>query len=132
MKLPPGSVDEAERRQVIVWTHDLSFLGALKDGCDSRKRTLRVLTISNLNGTAGIVDESLPWLVMKVNDRIKRLAVEIESMRKSSAAKQVDEYTAKEGSSMDASRFLERATEEVLFQDVVQRWEKECQNDHAP
>jgi len=118
-------VDEAERRQVIVWTHDLSFLGALKDGCDSRKRTLRVLTISNLNGTAGIVDESLPWLVMKVNDRIKRLAVEIESMRKSSAAKQVDEYTAKGrlfyGRLRDS---WERATEEVLFQDVVQRWRR--------
>lgn len=117
---------ECTKRQVIVWTHDLTFVGALFEAVEAReKASVSVVTLTNVNGVAGIVDQRLPWPLMKIKERLKRLKVDLEELQKIAQAKKAKEYE-------DAGRLFygrlrdswERAVEEVLFNEVILRWQK--------
>lgn len=120
---------EAQKRQVIVWTHDLSFLGSLQDWRDGLKTpTLKVLTIHNLSGEAGIVEEAMPWPVMKLSDRIKKLRADLNQLRNAAKAKDAETYGMRSRNFYGHLRdSWERAVEEVLFKKVIERYRKSIQ-----
>jgi ABC-type uncharacterized transport system ATPase subunit len=66
-------VDEAKKRQVVIYTHDLSFLIYLQDAAAQENVELHGHTLESSLDEAGIVREGLPTKLMSPADRRKEL-----------------------------------------------------------
>src|SRR3546814_8356984 len=66
-------VEEAENRQVIVFTHDLVFVNDLNDHATKTGQAVRLTTLSRGAAGAGMVADGLPWKAHSVEDRIDKL-----------------------------------------------------------
>ena len=64
-------VDEAKRRQVIVFTHNIAFLVETRKHCAGIPLTVQ--TVKRFGGTPGRCMEALPWEAMPVKDRLSVL-----------------------------------------------------------
>jgi energy-coupling factor transporter ATP-binding protein EcfA2 len=64
-------VDEAKRRQVVVFTHNIAFLVELENL--SAGVGLAVRTVQRAGGTAGVCIEGVPWEAMTVRERLSHL-----------------------------------------------------------
>lgn len=116
-------VEESKRRQVIVFTHDVVFLLALKqtaelEGVPSVDQHVRRL----VNG-AGVCREELPWLALKVTDKIGYLKNAWQGIDKKYREGETDVY---EREAKELYGFLreawERAIEEVLLGGIIERF----------
>ena len=76
-KVAERLVEEADHRQIIVFTHDLVFLNDVKDHAESRGKSLKLVTLSRSPAGAGTVALGLPWTAASVKDRIDRLEKEV-------------------------------------------------------
>ena len=65
--------EEANRRQVIVFTHDTSFLGQLQDELEAGKVTHLVQFLEWRSSSPGHVCPGLPWDHQKYTERIDSL-----------------------------------------------------------
>ncbi|MEO7699616.1 MAG: AAA family ATPase [Opitutus sp.] len=113
-------------RQVVVFTHDLPFYCELKEKATHAKVPLTIQSIETMGRNVGIVRSGDPVDAMSVSDR-ETLLKEYRA-----EAKKVEAAGAPEVFAMHAFRFYsrlrstwERAVEELLFNKVVQRFEKE-------
>jgi len=113
-------------RQVVVFTHDLPFYCELKEQAIRANIPLKTQTVENLGRNVGIVRDGDPVDAMKVTERESLLQTILADARKAEGAGRADEFAA------HAFRFFsrlrstwERAVEELLFNQVVQRFEKE-------
>jgi len=70
-------VAEAEKRQVIVFTHDLLFLRALTDEAARKTVNCKHQYIQR-DVQVGICSEDLPWIAMNTKTRIGRLRVSLQ------------------------------------------------------
>ena len=115
-------VDEATSRQVIIFTHDLVFLMDLLDLTKRQGVACSTQCLSRAGDRVGKVLDGLPWGGMTVNKRIGVLRQKWQVAEK--ICRTVDE-AAYEPMARDLYGALretwERAVEEVLFNDVVQR-----------
>jgi energy-coupling factor transporter ATP-binding protein EcfA2 len=112
-------------RQVIVLTHDLSFMRFL---VDIHKQTLttncELLGIDKYNGFSGIVTDEIPYLAKNIDERIasiRRILVEINAL-------QIHEAHIRE-TKLDSARkrfrmLLERTVEEILSNKSYERFSK--------
>ena len=66
-------VEEAEQRQIIVFTHDLVFVNDLYDLGHEKKRRIRLFTVRRGQPGAGIVSDGMPWKAQRVEERIGHL-----------------------------------------------------------
>lgn len=66
-------VEETKKRQVVIYTHDLSFLIYLQDAAVQQDVELYGKTLESSLDEAGIVQESLPTKLMSPADRRKEL-----------------------------------------------------------
>lgn len=66
-------VDEASTRQVIVFTHDIVFLHDLQTMAIRTTTPIKLQHVRAHRDHAGYVDDELPWVAQKTNDRIERL-----------------------------------------------------------
>ena len=116
-------VVEAQSRQVIVFTHDIVFLHALIERAEELEVAFKRQYLRRDHTGAGFSSQRLPWLAMKVNDRISHL----------NALWQDAERTFRNGDQgkyeRDASYIYgllreawERALEEVLLAGTVERY----------
>ena len=81
-KIAARLVKESVKRQVIVFTHDIAFLLALREKAGEGSSTYFVpQTVARRNGVIGMCDSTLPWHAMSVKDRIKALRGKIEETR---------------------------------------------------
>lgn len=115
-------VEEAEYRQIIVFTHDLIFVNDLIDLADRIHRPLQLVTVSRGPAGTGIVTEGLPWKGKGVADRIDKLEKAV------TAAQKVYDANNEEGYGVSAADIYsnlraswERALEDIVFSRVVQR-----------
>jgi hypothetical protein len=121
-KIARRLVTEADSRQVIVFTHDLLFLGFLmeeskRQGINCEHQHVR------RDGSAGLCSPDLPWIAMKVKARIgvlrSRWVVADKVYR-------VEGSAAYEPHAREIYGFLretwERGIPEVLLHDVVERY----------
>ncbi len=121
-------VQEAQKRQVIVFTHDVVFLLLLKQS--SKKQNVAQLDqhIKKTSKGAGVCDEELPWIALPVKKRIgflknqHQLAEKLHRDGKQSAYEKEAEHIY--GLLREA---WERALEEVLLGGVVERYRLEIQ-----
>ena len=122
-------VEEAKTRQVIVFTHHLYFLYALRDAAfeASPQVPFRSQTIGWRSRRPGVVEEGLPWICSGVRDRIGILDRVLTE-----ASMHYEEDPSGEPYAHLRSRYIdllratwERLVEEDLFKGVVMRFKAE-------
>lgn len=115
-------LDEVQKRQVIIFTHDITFFMELKALADRRGTSYRQETIRKVAGIPGNIKHDIPWQGMNVNDRIKKLNSDLQDIAKKE--KDGDDnyfYKAKEWCELLRESW-ERAVEEILLNDAIQRY----------
>jgi energy-coupling factor transporter ATP-binding protein EcfA2 len=85
-------VEEAESRQVIVFTHDLVFVNDLSDHATKTGRAARLTTLSRGAAGAGMVTDGLPWKAQSVEDRLDKLEKAARAAKLLHDNNQEDEY----------------------------------------
>ena len=121
-------VDESKRRQVIVFTHDVVFLLALKQYSDEGSiQTLDQHIRRQLNGS-GVCSEELPWVAMPVKGKIGYLKKEWQAADKYFRDGNQDAYEKEAKYLYGLLReSWERALEEILLSGVVERYRPSVQ-----
>ena len=115
---------EATKRQVIVFTHDTSFLGQLRDEIDENNLDHKICFLEWKGQYAGNVCDGLPWGHSSYKERIHAL----ETMHKKLVAKPWPQYpneddTADMFKAYDRMRAaIERVIQDVVFNGVVRRY----------
>lgn len=115
-------VEEAENRQVIVFTHDLVFVNDLNDHATRTGRRVQLTTLSRGAAGAGMVADGLPWKAQSVEDRIDKLEKAARGAKRLYENNQEDEYAVEATKLYNALRATwERGLEDIAFGRVIQR-----------
>jgi energy-coupling factor transporter ATP-binding protein EcfA2 len=115
-------VEEAEHRQIIVFTHDLIFVNDLDDLADQKKRPVQLITVERGPAGAGMVTQGLPWKGKSVEDRIDKLEKAARAAKKLYDDNKEAEYNREAAGIYNNLRASwERALEDIVFFRVVQR-----------
>jgi hypothetical protein len=118
-------VEEAKLRQVIVFTHELVFLHSLLTEADKQGVAHATQTVrrSRKDKLAGHVDEELPWDGLPTKKRIGVLRTLWQTADKVHRTQEDSDYSPLAVYLYGRLRQTwERALEEVLLGDVVQRF----------
>ncbi len=115
----------SQNRQIIVFTHDLSFLRLLIDTHKTITTTdCRIIGIDKYNGISGIVTDEIPYLAKNVQERIdsiKRILHEHDALDLNDAhGREIKLDSARKRFRM----LLERSVEEVLSNKTYERFSK--------
>jgi len=115
-------VEEAQQRQVIVFTHDLVFVHDLNDRARELGCPTSLLSVTRAPNGAGVVSQGLPWQAQRVEDRIDKME------KAARAARDLYEQNDDGGYRKAAADVYaplraswERAIEEVAFAHVLMR-----------
>lgn len=115
-------VEEAQHRQIIVFTHDLIFVTDLDDLATRQKRSISLTTVSRGQAGAGIASDGLPWKGKSVEDRIDKLEKRAKKAKELYDNDEEDKYNDEAGDIYsDLRTSWERTLEEIVFARVVQR-----------
>lgn len=121
-------VEHAKMKQVIVFTHDIVFLHRLKATAEDENVRLEITTVRKVSETPGIVRAELPLPAQKVKDRIGWLKDRLVKLRKLEKEGDQDEYYVQAKLWYELLREgWERAVEECVFKEVVQRYNPRVQ-----
>lgn len=122
-------VNLSNNRQVIIFTHDISFLYQLSfyaEYCDGLE--LKITTLRKIGNQPGIIKPELPWIAQKLKDRIGFLKNRMAELKKLEKEGKEDDYNfaikAWYGLLREA---WERAVEERLFKGTIERFSGEVQ-----
>jgi len=121
-KVAERLVVEADRRQIIVFTHDLIFLNDLHDRATQAGTKVKMVTLSRRPEGTGVVTEGLPWRASGVRDRIDKMEKEARGARGPYDRNDEDAYrNAALGIYSELRATWERALEDVVFGGVIHR-----------
>ena len=116
-------VEEAKTRQVIVFTHDVVFLLLLKQFAVEKGVAQFDQHVRQLSRGAGVCAEELPWVALKVSQRIRHLRKLWQDAEKLYRQDHQDAY---ERGASEIYGYLreawERGLEEVLLGGAVERY----------
>lgn len=119
-------VEEAHTRQVVVFTHDLPFMLELADHAAAADVPNAVRGMWRHGDVVGLVDESPPFMAMKLKERVARLKQRVQEWNAGPAPRDEDEAWRRVCDFYAQMRVAwERAVEERLFAGVVQRFQRE-------
>ena len=116
-------VEESLRRQVIIFTHDTSFLGQLRDEIERSGAQHSMMFLEWLGDCPGFVCGGLPWDHQGYKARIDSLEKDQRKM-----AKSWPPYPGEEESNQMRYQYgrlratLERVIQDVVFNGVVKRY----------
>lgn len=118
-------VQLSQTRQIIVFTHDLSFLRLLIDTHKTTTTTdCTVIGIDKYNGISGIVTDEIPYLAKNVQERIDsitRILREHDALALNNAhGREIKLDSARKRFRM----LLERSVEEILSNKTYERFNK--------
>ena len=114
-------VEEAARRQAIVFTHDIVLLLELQELAESGPVPCEMRVVIRVGANAGIASKDLPWLAMNVAKRIGHLKNELQRLG-ALERKDAEAYRQHVKTWFVLLREAwERAVEEKLFNGVVGR-----------
>lgn len=117
-------VDEAKKRQVIVFTHDVVFLLLLKQYAEVEAVEQLDQHIRHQSLGAGVCAEELPWVAMPVKKKIGYIRNEWQAADKLERTGEQDRYEKEAKYLYGLLREAwERAIEEVLLNNVVERFQ---------
>lgn len=116
-------VEEARTRQVIVFTHDTSFLGQLSDEIETEGIAHSMLFLEWKGGFPGSVNEGLPWDHQGYKARIDALEQAQSKLAKTWPVYPGESEIASMRQQYDRVRAtLERVIQDVVFNGVVKRY----------
>lgn len=116
-------LEEASHRQVIIFTHEISFFMEMKIQAEKKGVQLRQETIRKICNEPGNISSIIPWQGMSIKDRIGKLKNELQTIISKFNAGEVDEYYYEAKKWCELLReSWERAVEEILFNDAIQRY----------
>jgi len=120
-------VDLSETKQVIIFTHDISFLSKLTFFSSKNSDvTLTTTTIRKIGNIIGIVKPELPWVAQKISARIKYLRNSLVSIKKLEKLDEEDQYNMQiKGWYGMLREAWERCVEERLFKGSIERFSGE-------
>jgi energy-coupling factor transporter ATP-binding protein EcfA2 len=118
--------EEAKRRQVIVFTHDLILVTDLVSQAKQLNVPHGKMWVWRLGTEAGRVDHSPPFRAMNFGKRVGALTDRVERWDQQSAPASQDEALQRVTTFYRDLRLAwERAVEERLFRGVVERFQRE-------
>ncbi len=125
-------VEEAKKRQVIVFTHDIVFLLLLKQFSEEHGVEQLDQHVRQLSKGAGVCTEELPWVALPVRKKIAFIKNEWQAADKlfRDGHQAVYEKEAKYLYGLLREAW-ERALEEVLLGGVVERFRPSVQTQHV-
>lgn len=116
-------VEESKKRQVVVFTHDTSFLGQLCDEIDSAGTPHTKSFLEWQGGSPGFVNDGLPWDHQGYKARINSLEQAQSKLAKSWPPYPGEKETNEIRHEYDRLRAtLERVIQDVVFNGVVKRY----------
>lgn len=123
---------EAKVRQVVVFTHDIVFLHALVRWAEKASVPCTHQYVKRESEEAGIASSELPWVAMKVNERIGKLK---ELWQKADKLYRTEKREVYEKEAKHIYGLLreawERGLEEVLLGGIVERFRPSIQTQQA-
>ncbi|MGQ2984344.1 AAA family ATPase [Flavobacterium sp.] len=118
-------VELSRDRQIVVLTHDLSFLRLLLDTHNEIiPYPCHIIGIDKYNGISGIVTDEIPYLVKNVQERIdsiKRILTDHDAL---SIADAHGKETKLDSARKRFRMLLERSVEEILSNKTYERFSK--------
>ena len=117
-------VQEAAKRQTIVFTHDVVFLLEIQDLAERAKVACELRVVRRVGNSAGVASKELPWVAQNVGQRIKYLRNELQRLGAIERKGDPDVYRREVKQWFELLREAwERTVEEKLFNRVVQRFQ---------
>ncbi len=120
--------EEANQRQVIVFTHDITFLMMLQEHSKNMSCSVVMKSLTRKKTETGIIASNPPWDALKVKTRIgilKNLLVILEKIEKNETEEVYNESVKPFYGKLRET--WERFVEEVLLNKVIQRFGREIQ-----
>lgn len=116
-------IEEAQIRQVVIFTHEITFFMELKMEAERNGVTFEQETIRKICGQPGDISNLIPWQGMNVKDRTGKLKDDLQKIVSVFNSGDMDKYyyEAKEWCELLRESW-ERAVEEILFNDAIQRY----------
>ena len=116
-------IDEVKKRQVVIFTHEITFFMALKTEAERYDIIFQQETIRNICNEPGDISSLIPWQGMSVKDRCGKLKNDLQEIIAIFNAGDSDKYyyRAKEWCELLRESW-ERAVEEILLNDAIQRY----------
>ncbi|MCT1798356.1 AAA family ATPase [Aerococcus viridans] len=122
-------VEEAKCKQIVIFTHDITFLLSIQQYCDKENISYQTTTLRKLQNEAGFVQNNVPWIGMTVKNRISYLRNELQSVEKTYKLLQSGDVNKQDEYEKSAKLWCEqlretweRMIEEILFNNSVQRF----------
>lgn len=121
-------VEEAIKRQVIVFTHDITFLLMLQEHSERAGANLEIKSLTRKKKETGIIASNPPWDAMAVGKRIGLLKNAYQALEKIERTETEEVYKEKAKPLYGKLRETwERFVEEVMLNGVIQRFGREVQ-----
>lgn len=115
-------VELAEERQVIVFTHEITFVNELLRQGEELALTITPRSIQRTGNKPGKVADKFPWAAQDVPQRIDSLTTKLAAIRKDQASIDEEEYTHRVRQwAGDLSETWERALNLEIVNRVVDR-----------
>ena len=123
-KIAERFIQLAMDKQVIIFTHDISFFIILKKLAEGIENfSISFTTIRNIQNTPGIVNPELPWIAQNIKSRVGYLRNKLVSLKNAERTDSQDDYILKLKTWYGLLREAwERAVEERLFKGVIERF----------
>lgn len=116
-------LEEAKIRQVIIFTHEITFFMELKTEAERNGVAFEQKTIRKICNEPGDISHIIPWQGMNIKDRTGKLKNDLQEIVAIFNSGDMDTYyyRAKEWCELLRESW-ERAVEEILFNDAIQRY----------
>jgi energy-coupling factor transporter ATP-binding protein EcfA2 len=119
---------ESGKRQVILFTHDIAFLFHVQVEAELLGRMPKMQQVWRVGDSVGRTAADAPFEASRVKERVGWLGKTLQEMPKESEFKTSDEHRMHVASWYDhLRRSWERAVEEIVFQETVQRFVPQVQ-----
>jgi len=121
-------VGEAKTRQVIIFTHDITFLIMLQEHAEKLSVDIELKSLTRKMEETGLVAENPPWDALSVKKRIgilKNKKQKLEGLKRNATEEQYKESVKSFYGKLRET--WERAVEEVVLNDTIKRFGREIQ-----
>ena len=116
-------IEEAKIRQVVIFTHEITFFMELKTEAERNGVMFEQETIRKICDQPGDISTLIPWQGMNVKDRTGKLKNDLQKIVSVFNSGDMDTYYYKAKEWCELLReSWERAVEEILFNDAIQRY----------
>ncbi|MDD9810555.1 MAG: AAA family ATPase [Gammaproteobacteria bacterium] len=123
-KVAKRLAQEAEQRQVIVFTHDIVFLYQLQDECRQMSNSMESLFLESVGDYSGRVRPGLPWDHKRFPERIDALEKKLKCLEKAEKGMSPAKLAGKISDQYSVLRAtVEKVVEDFILNGTVKRFD---------